>query len=695
MNAPFWTSSILLLAQLLSIWSISLIVSTSQRQNRAAAQNVELINKLNQLESSVQELEGGLSPEANWNQIGAKYRAAAGALMNDPYAAGEVGTYVMRCDTPVSRMGLIRSEVLRLPAASPQAEDLRTEFLRDKRQLLEQVENARRTARGRFSLVTEGVENNWSYLKVLVAAACLLALGVANLFRQNRIHEANRQRAGQALRESDERYRQLFENVNDIVFALDLDGNFISINSAFERVTGFGREEALRMSVANAVAPEDAGRARAMVQGSLQSEGSGAEDFTLMTKHGGRRIVEVSTRPLLVDGKPAAVHGIARDITDRRELEDRLRQAQKMEAIGQLAGGVAHDFNNLLMVINGYSNMALEELKPEDPAWTNIEEVKKAGERATQLTRQLLAFSRKQVLQPQVLDLNETIESMEKLLRRLLGENIVLHRECEPELGCVKADPGQLEQVIMNLAINARDAMRESGTLTLRTRSDGPFAVLEVSDTGCGMTPEMQKHLFEPFFTTKAQGQGTGLGLSMVYGIVKQSAGEIEIASEAGNGTTFRILLPRTRMEKGMGAQECPVIPTKGSETVLVAEDEEPLRALLVAVLKKLGYRVLEAPNGASALKIAQEWEHPIHLLLTDVVMPEMGGLELAERLSATRPSTRVLYLSGYTNASAAELERRRENFTLLQKPVTPDLLARNVREVLDRGATELAVRAG
>ncbi|MGH7248571.1 MAG: two-component system sensor histidine kinase NtrB, partial [Pseudomonadota bacterium] len=389
--------------------------------------------------------------------------------------------------------------------------------------------------------VTGDVDSNWSFLKILIAAACLLALGVANLFRQNRIHEVDRRRAEQALRESEERYRQLFENANDIVFALDAQGNFISINSAFERVTGFKRDEALGMKLSSAVAPEDAERSRDMVQRKLSGDGPSTEDFTIVTKAGRRRMVEVSARPLVAGGKPAAVHGIARDITDRRDLEDRLRQAQKMEAIGQLAGGVAHDFNNLLMVINGYSNMALEEISPGDPAWNDIEEVKKAGERATQLTRQLLAFSRKQVLQPQVLDLNDTIANMDKLLRRLLGENIVLHTECEPDLGCVKADRGQLEQVIMNLAINGRDAMNESGILTLRTRNDGPFVILEVRDTGSGMTSETKKHLFEPFFTTKAKGKGTGLGLSMVYGIVKQSAGDIEIDSEPGLGTTFRI----------------------------------------------------------------------------------------------------------------------------------------------------------
>ncbi|MGH9662911.1 MAG: hybrid sensor histidine kinase/response regulator, partial [Bryobacteraceae bacterium] len=429
-----------------------------------------------------------------------------------------------------------------------------------------------------------------------------------------------------------------------IVFALDVQGRFTSINSAFERVSGFGREEALRMNFCDAVAPEDSGRARAMVKRELEGDEPGAEDFTLVTKEGRRRIVEVSALPLLVGGKPAAVHGIARDITDRRDLEDRLRQAQKMEAIGQLAGGVAHDFNNLLMVINGYSNMALEELAEDEPAWSDVEEVKKAGERATQLTRQLLAFSRKQVLQPQVLDLNETIGNVDKLLRRLLGENIVLRTECEPALGRVKADRGQLEQVLMNLAINARDAMQESGTVTLRTRNDGPFVVLEVCDTGCGMTPETKKHLFEPFFTTKAQGKGTGLGLSMVYGIVKQSAGEIEIDSEPERGTTFRIILPRTGSERDTHAMEAPVSPAKGSETILVAEDEDALRAFLVSVLRKLGYRTLEASNGVHALKVAAAWEQPIQLLVTDVVMPEMGGLELAERLAATRPDTRVLY---------------------------------------------------
>jgi CheY-like chemotaxis protein len=371
-----------------------------------------------------------------------------------------------------------------------------------------------------------------------------------------------------------------------------------------------------------------------------------------------------------------------------------------MEAVGRLAGGIAHDFNNLLTVITSYSDILLEDLASQDPRRGDVEEIGKAAASAARLTRQLLAFSRQQVLEPRVLDLNASLASADKLLRRLLGEDIELVTAPAPSLGTVKADPGQLEQVIVNLAVNARDAMPEGGKLTLETANadmddayvrehpaakPGSYVVLAVSDTGVGMDEETQRRIFEPFFTTKEAGKGTGLGLATVYGIVKQSGGFIWVYSEPGHGTTFKIYLPR--VEEPVDAETRPVPPLgslRGTETVLLVEDAAAVRAVIHQTLDRLGYRVLEAPNGEAALHLATKHRGPIHLLLTDVVMPELGGRQLAERLSALRPELRVLYASGYTDDAVVRHGVLKPGIAYLQKPFTPEVLALKVREVLD-----------
>jgi len=390
----------------------------------------------------------------------------------------------------------------------------------------------------------------------------------------------------------------------------------------------------------------------------------------------------------------------AEDRAENRLLEVQLRQSQKVEAVGRLAGGIAHDFNNLLTAIIGYSDILLHDLGANNPLKADVIEIKKAGQRAATLTSQLLAFSRKQVLQPRVLDLNEVVADMDKMLRRLIGEDIELVTHFGPELGRVKADPGGLEQVLMNLTVNARDAMPQGGNLTIETSNaelddayarkhiavvPGSYVMLAVSDNGCGMDAETQSHLFEPFFTTKELGKGTGLGLSTVYGIVKQSGGYIWVDSEPGTGTTFKIYLPRVSETKETEAfiQEKTEMLT-GSETVLVVEDESTVRNLVRSLLQRSGYTVLEATHGEEALRTVVRQEGTIHLMVTDVVLPHMSGRQLAERLATIRPNVRVLYISGYTDNAIVKHGVLDPEIAFLQKPFTPEALLRKVRDVLD-----------
>jgi len=389
-----------------------------------------------------------------------------------------------------------------------------------------------------------------------------------------------------------------------------------------------------------------------------------------------------------------------RDVTEQRRLQQQLVQSQKMEAVGRLAGGIAHDFNNLLTVITTYCDLLLEDLAREDPKRDDVEQVRKAADGAAALTRQLLAFSRQQVLEPKVLNMSAVVSGVEKMLRRVIGEDVDLATALDPDVGSVKADVGQLEQVLMNLAVNARDAMPTGGKLTIEiTNAEHDpdyareqeaeavrrFVMLAVSDTGIGMDEATKARIFEPFFTTKEPGKGTGLGLATVYGIVKQSGGFIWVYSELGRGTTFKIYLPRVdAAAEGVAATTRSDLP-RGTETVLLVEDAAAVRAVTRHVLERQGYAVLEASHGAAALELAANHAGPIHLLLTDVIMPGLSGRQVADRLTALRPDTQVLYASGYTDDAVVRHGVLESGIAYLQKPFTTESLARKVREVLDR----------
>jgi signal transduction histidine kinase len=388
-------------------------------------------------------------------------------------------------------------------------------------------------------------------------------------------------------------------------------------------------------------------------------------------------------------------------VAERERAEERLRQSQKMEAIGKLAGGVAHDFNNMLSVILGYTELALNGLDPDEPMHADLREIKHAGERARDLTRQLLAFSRKQVLSPRVLQLDAVLRNLEQMLRRLLGEGIELALVVHRKSGKIHADPSQIEQVVMNLVVNARDAMPSGGKLIIETSDveldgnyaaqhpdvvPGSYVMLAVTDTGIGMTKDTQAHIFEPFFTTKEHGKGTGLGLATVFGIVRQSGGHIWLYSEPGRGSTFKVYFPRTLLpEEGGTAKLTPARNLDGVETILIVEDDAQVRALASTVLRRSGYNVLEAESAGDAILIVEEYPARIHLLLTDVVMPRMNGKQLAERLLRLRTDLLVLYMSGYTDNAIVHHGVLDAGAAYLQKPLTPDSLLRRVRDLLDR----------
>ena len=505
--------------------------------------------------------------------------------------------------------------------------------------------------------------------------------------------------AHKALLGSEAKFAKAF-NANPSGMAITtMDGGVVDVNEAFVRTLGYSREEAIgRSTVELGVWPTPEERLRVIQQAQAFGRVQAVE-IEVRTKEGVSRTLLYSAELIDLDGAPHVLV-LTTDITERRQLEDQLRQAGKMEAVGQLAGGVAHDFNNILTAILGYADLLAADLPTADRRLEDVDEIRKAARRATALTRQLLAFSRKQVLEPRVLGLNELVDNMDKMLRPILGENVELRAAPAADLHAVRADPNQIEQVILNLAINARDAMPKGGKLTIETANveldadyaarhatvvPGHYVMLAVGDTGTGMDEATQKRIFEPFFTTKEAGRGTGLGLSTVYGIVKQSGGSIWVYSELGKGTTFKIYLPAVDAPaEGLGRAAAPAKDLSGTETVLLVEDDEQLLHLAQRALTARGYTVLAADRGATALDIARRHQGSIHALLTDVTIPDMDGRALAAALRAERPEMRLLYMSGYADQAIVHHGVLDADVAYLPKPFTTEAIARRVREVLD-----------
>lgn len=517
---------------------------------------------------------------------------------------------------------------------------------------------------------------------------------------------SERKQSKEALRESQQRFAAFMRHLPGVAFMKNRQGQYVFYNEAAQGLFHLDPDDFLGKTDHEAWPKEYADR---FVEHDLEVTHSKklAENVEpIPHKHGVHHWL-IYRFPILDENDEVQfIGGVGIDITERRQLEDQLRQSQKMEAVGRLAGGVAHDFNNLLTVISGYGHMILRDLPGEDPLHSCVEEVLKAASRATSLTNQLLAFSRRQVIQPKVLDLNALVANMDRMLRRVIGEHIELETVLSPGLGSVRADAGQLEQVIINLAVNARDAMSEGGKLSIRTgnvevaRSSrlhadvrpGSYVRLTVADTGKGMDAEIMVHLFEPFYTSKETGKGTGLGLSTVYGIVKQSGGEVVVESKPGRGATFTIYLPRIT-EPALTAPSPGAEPAvrSGTETILLVEDELGVRQLVCEMLQRLGYQILQASGGAEALRLFEQHQGSIDLLITDVIMPQMSGRELAQRLKVLQPSLKVLYISGYTDDMLAHHGVLESNVFLLQKPFAPDELAKKLREVLDAPTTRRA----
>ncbi|MFZ0860388.1 MAG: PAS domain S-box protein [Candidatus Sulfotelmatobacter sp.] len=503
----------------------------------------------------------------------------------------------------------------------------------------------------------------------------------------------------QALRRSEARYRSLVQSSVYGIYRSSLEGRFLDVNPALITMLGYvSPEEVLLLDPTKDVFAHTEEHTRLIEEFRRTGRLDGIE--VKWKRNDGKAItVRISGRAVSSADEPADVlEAIAEDVTDRRVLEDQFRQAQKMEAVGRLAGGVAHDFNNLLMVISGYAEVVLAALEPDHALREKALAIQQASDRATTLTRQLLAFSRKQLLELKVVDVNAIVADMERLLRPLIGENVEFITSLTPEAAHTRADAGQLEQVLMNLVVNAKDAMPSGGTLTIQTENmvvdeshrrgptfirPGHYVMLSVSDTGMGMDKETQSRIFEPFFTTKEKGKGTGLGLSTVYGIVKQSGGYVMVQSEEGRGTTFQIYLPRIEGVAEKHTAPVPHAAVGGTETVLLVEDEESVRQLVRETLAAKGYRVMEAENGESGMAAAAQHDGKIDLVITDVVMPGMGGRELVKQLAQTRPETKVLYLSGYTEDAIVSEGTIESGAAFLQKPFTLQNLSRKVRELL------------
>jgi PAS domain S-box-containing protein len=535
----------------------------------------------------------------------------------------------------------------------------------------------------------------------LVAGLLATALERAASFAANQMLLAERTASLAAIRAGEERFRTLVEGIDDVVFRLDRNQRCVDIFGRWLRREGFEPEDFLGRTTAEIV-----GGAGSAAHQRANHRALAGETVTYeWTRESGRglRHMQTTLSPLRgAEGMVVGIVGVGRDITQRIEAEQQVRQAQKMEAVGRFAGGVAHDLNNMMMIILGFSDFLLGALDGGDPRHSDADEIRKAAERAMHLTRQLLGFGRHRVVARETLGLNGVVEGMERMLRPLLGEDITLVTSLSPDLGGVEADYGQMEQIVMNLTLNARDAMPGGGQLTIETMDvdfpegyayhhlgvdipAGQYVLLVVSDTGQGMAPEVKGHLFEPFFTTKPTTLNTGLGLATVYGIVVQSGGYIWVDSAPEQGASFKICFPRVLVdEAGAEVAHRAPAPRRGTERVLLVEDEDAVRILAARVLMEQGYAVLEARNGLEALAMLERPDHGIDLVLTDVVMPDMGGVELADRVAAVHPDVRIVYMSGYSEGDKLHPAVRESSHPFLQKPFSPESLAIRIREALD-----------
>ena len=541
---------------------------------------------------------------------------------------------------------------------------------------------------------------------------------VPALERELREVEA-RQHSAAALRlsetqrhDAEVRFRALVEKNADLIVLIGRDGTLQYMSPAVHQILGHDPDYYVGQDWLDVFRADDNAGLRAVMTRLLEAPGGSASVECHVTHaDGSPRWLDTTCTNLLDDPSVAAIVGNLRDVTERkrseialRKTEEQLRQAQKMEAIGNLAGGVAHDFNNLLSVILGYSLLLAEDLTPSDPRRADLEAIAGAGQHGVDLTRRLLAFSRQQILQPKIVNLNDVIAGLERMLRRLIGEDIELNVLAATGLDSVQVDPGQIEQVVMNLVVNSRDAMPNGGKLTIETSNveldqayadehvgakPGPHVMLAVTDTGVGMDRSVLDHMFEPFFTTKEKGKGTGLGLATVFGIVQQSRGNIWVYSEVGKGTTFKVYIPVAAAYEGGKTPtnrptQLPKGALRGNETILLVEDDDRVRTLARSILRRLGYHVLDARSGGDALLICEQHQAEINLMITDVIMPRMSGRQLAERLRVVRPQMKVLFMSGYTDNSIIHHGVLDSGVEFLQKPITPDSLAQKVREVLD-----------
>jgi len=531
---------------------------------------------------------------------------------------------------------------------------------------------------------------------LLVGASGALAVALVRRQRQVRAllrRLQDQERLDEDLRHSEERFR-LFSEAAFEGLVIHEGGRIVDLNSALARMFGYSPEEMRGHLVWDFLTEES----RRLAEPRVHAQHEVSYELAGIRRNGEIFPIEVRVRNLPWQGRTLRVVAV-RDITERKRLEEQLREAQKMEAVGRLAGGVAHDFNNLLTVMGGYAELLLEQLEPADPRREAAREILQASQKAASLARQLLAFGRRQVLQPRIVSLNDLVLGTYRLLRRAIGEHIEVELALSPHAGNVRADPTQIEQVLLNLALNARDAMPEGGRLTITTASvdltagtigagepipAGPFVLLSVADTGCGMDEVTRNRIFEPFFTTKPPGHGAGLGLAVVYGIVRQHGGAIEVESAPGKGTTFRVYLPRVEEPVTPAAPLALDGKPRGSETLLLLEDEEGVRSMTRRALESLGYTVLEAATPSAAQQICQSHPGPIHLLVSDVILPEMSGRRVAEIATQWRPGLKVLFLSGYSDGEIERAGVLQDGLNFLAKPFSLESLARKIREVLD-----------